>query len=217
MTPPLAIAFDLDGTLVDSRRDLAAALNAVRGELGYPPLALDAVVAMVGEGSRRLVRQGLPESVAGAAFEAAFERYRELYFGGCLRETRPYPGIEDAVAALARRVPLAVVTNKPQRHTLRVLGGLGLAPWFRVVLGGDSLARSKPHPEPLVEAARRLGAPVTRTLLVGDSAVDAETARAAGAPVALVRWGFGGAAELAPYDAVLRPATPGELAAWLLR
>lgn len=206
-----AVVFDLDGTLIDSRRDLAAAVNGVRGELGYEALPVARVVEYVGQGARNLVRRSLPGEVAGEDFEAAFARFLDLYYDGCLRETRPYPGIEDLLDALAGRLPLAVLTNKPERHTGKILKGLGLHTHLRCALGGDTLAVNKPHPDTLRETARRLGADPARTLLVGDSAVDAETARNAGAPAALVTWGFGTPQDLAPFQPVLRPETPEDL------
>lgn len=210
-----AVVFDLDGTLVDSRRDLAAAVNAVRRERGLDPLPVERVVTFVGEGSRALVRRSLPETVDGPDFEAAFRRFLERYDDLCLEETRPYPGIEGLLDSLTGRYPLAVLTNKPERHTRKILAGLGLCRWLRFALGGDSLAVRKPHPAPLLETARRLGAEPTRVLLVGDSATDAETARRAGVPVVLVRWGFGRAEELEGFDAVLRPDHPREIQSFL--
>jgi len=210
-----AVVFDLDGTLIDSRRDLAAAVNGVRGELGYEALPVARVVEHVGHGARNLVRRSLPEEVAGEGFEAAFGRFLEIYYDCCLRETRPYPGVEELLDAIAGRLPMAVLTNKPERHTGKILKGLGLARHLRFALGGDTLPVHKPHPDTLREAARRLGAPPARTLLVGDSAIDAETAQNAGAPAALVTWGFGTPRELAPFHPVLRPATPEDIERFL--
>lgn len=212
-----AVVFDLDGTLVDSREDLATALNAVRRELGYEPLPVARVVAMVGEGARELVRRALPSEVAGEGFEAAFRSFLERYYDVCLHRTRPYDGVEALLAAAAARLPLALLTNKPERHTRKVLRGLGLDRFIGEAVGGDSLATRKPDPEPLLELARRLGAEPGRTLFVGDSATDGETARRAGAPLVLVPWGFGRADDLAGFDCVLRPETPAQLAAWLDR
>ncbi|MFP3940383.1 MAG: HAD-IA family hydrolase [Thermoanaerobaculia bacterium] len=207
--------FDLDGTLVDSRRDLAASVNAVRRELGLEPLPVERVVAFVGEGARKLVRRSLPETVDGAPFESAFERFLECYYHRCLEETRTYSGIEGLLDALAGRYPLAVLTNKPERHTRKILAGLGLCRWLRFAVGGDSLAARKPDPVPLLETARRLGAEPSRVLLVGDSSTDAETARNAGVPAVLVRWGFGRPEELDAFDAVLRPTHPREILSFL--
>lgn len=216
-----AVAFDLDGTLVDSRADLASAVNAVRREIDLPPLGLERVVGMVGKGARRLVRRALPEEIDGEDFERAFGRFLDLYYDRCVDATRPYPGIEAMLAALAafeaadEPLSLAVVTNKPERHTAKVLGGLGLERRFPVVLGGDSLSERKPDPAPLLEAARRLRVPAGRLLFVGDSETDGETARRAGSPLALVTWGFGSREELAGFDCVLRPEAPDELVAWV--
>ena len=211
-----AVVFDLDGTLIDSRRDLAAAVNGVRGELGYEALPVARVVQYVGHGARNLVRRSLPDEVAGEDFEAAFGRFLEIYYDGCLRETRPYPGIEALLDALAGRLPLAVLTNKPERHTGKILEGLGLRTHLLCALGGDTLPVNKPHPDTLRETARRLGTPLAGTLLVGDSAIDAETARNAGAPAALVTWGFGTPEDLAPFQPVLRPDTPCDIERFLL-
>lgn len=206
-----ALAFDLDGTLIDSRRDLAGAVNEVRRELGFEPLEVPEIVAMVGRGARVLVRRALPDEVAGAAFDAAFATFLDRYTDRCLKETRPYEGVMDMLGELAARFPLALLTNKPERSTRKILAGLGLAEFFGVVIGGDTLAVRKPDPETLRLVARRLGVQLHHVLFVGDSATDGETAQAAGVPLALVTWGFGGAEELAPFDAVLRPKTPAEL------
>ncbi len=217
-----AVVFDLDGTLVDSRHDLASAVNALRAELGFEPLAVERVVGMVGRGARVLVQRALAdrwsdsEPGASARLDRAFERFLDLYFDRCLDETRSYDGVPEMLETLAERFPLAVLTNKPERHTLRVLEGLGLAAWFRSVVGGDTLATRKPDPAGLHLLAGRLGAETGRTLFVGDSATDGETAKAAGAPLALVAWGFGAAEELERYDALLRPAAPDELCTALL-
>ncbi|MDX2000285.1 MAG: HAD-IA family hydrolase [Thermoanaerobaculia bacterium] len=211
-----AVAFDLDGTLVDSRRDLVAAVNRTRVEAGFVPLSDQEVVAKIGHGARDLVRKSLPEVVSGERFEHAFRRFGEIYLEVCLDETRPYPGIPELLNALRHRgLPLAVVTNKPERPTRKILVGLELEGSFTVVLGGDSLPVRKPDPLPLNEAARRLGVEPTALALVGDSAVDAATAEAAGACFVQVTWGFGVAAELARYRPWLVAASAGDIAAAL--
>ncbi|HSM50058.1 MAG TPA: HAD hydrolase-like protein [Thermoanaerobaculia bacterium] len=194
MNPPLApfaaLAFDLDGTLADSRRDLANAINTVRAARDLPPHDLAAIEGMVGEGLTVLVRRafrelgqaGVPEALA--AFLVEYER-------GCLETTRPYPGIEELLAAAAGRWPLAVLTNKPERLAVKVIEGLGLAGRFRTVVGGDSLPVRKPDPATLLLVAGRLRVPVAALPLIGDSRVDLATARAAGAPAVAVTWGYG--------------------------
>lgn len=212
-----AVAFDLDGTLIDSRHDLAAAVNGLRGELGLAALPLGEVVAKVGRGARNLVRRTLPPEIAGEDFERAFRRFGERYFDVCLDETALYPGIRELLECLDEAgLPLGVVTNKPERPTRKILQGLGLDAHFRVILGGDSLPVRKPDPEPLFEAARRLAAAPAATALVGDSSIDAETARAAGSPFVLVDWGFGIAAELTEYSPWRQAGTPAEVAVAIL-
>ncbi|HEX5760789.1 MAG TPA: HAD-IA family hydrolase [Thermoanaerobaculia bacterium] len=211
--PPRALVFDLDGTLVDSRRDLATALNRTRAELGLPPLMLAEVVGMVGEGARRLVEKAIGPDVPPERFEPVFGRYLQHYRAVLLDTTRPYDGVPEALERLAARYPLAVLTNKPEELSRALLAGLGLLGWFAALLGGDSLPSRKPDPAGLLHLAARLGAPPADVLLVGDSAIDAATARAAGARFALVTWGFPRPADLAAVPADARYATPGELAA----
>lgn len=210
-----ALAFDLDGTLIDSRRDLADAVNEVRHELGFERLEVEEIVTLVGRGARLLVRRALPEEVSGEEFERAFTAFLDRYYDRCLEATRPYEGVEAMLEALAGRFPLGLLTNKPERHTRKILKGLGLGAFFGVLVGGDSLAVRKPDPETLRVVARRLGVRLADLLYVGDSVTDGETARAAGVPVVLVEWGFGRPEELAPFEALLRPATPRALAAGL--
>ncbi len=217
MTPPAALLFDLDGTLIDSRRDLAEAVNRTRQELGLAPLALAEIVGMVGEGARRLVEKALGTDVPPERFEEVFRRYLEHYRAVLLDTTRAYDGMPEALARLAARYPLAVLTNKPEDLSRAVLAGLGLLEHFAEVLGGDSLPSRKPDPAGLLLLAERLGVPPEHTLLIGDSAIDAATARAAGCRFALVTWGFSAPAHLEGVPAEGRYATPADLAAALLR
>ena len=186
------IVFDLDGTLVDSRRDLADSANALIGELGGRPLDEEAVGRMVGEGaallvSRALTAAGIPEAANGRALA----RFLQIYEGRLLRHTRPYSGIEDAVAAARRLGRVAVLTNKPARPTEAVLAGLGLRAMFDDVIGGDGAWPRKPDPSSLRALMARAGAEPARTLLVGDSRVDFDTAGHAGARCCMAAYGFG--------------------------
>lgn len=190
MLAPDALVFDLDGTLIDSRRDITAAINRMRGELGLPPLALEQVVTMVGEGARLLVERALGPGFTSAEVDRALARYLGHYREVCLETTRPYPGIEEMLRALARRYPLALLSNKGEALSRKILEGLDLAPLFREILGGDSLPTRKPDPSGLLLLAERLGISPEKLLLVGDTWVDAETAKNAGSPFALVEWGF---------------------------
>ena len=225
MRPPAALVFDLDGTLIDSRRDLATAVNLVRASYGLEPLPLEAVIAMVGEGARNLVARALglgAEADSGVdAAEAArldealgrfFGHYREV----CLDTTRPYPGIPELLEALAPRYPMAVCTNKPERFTHLLLDRLGLAPHFPHVVAGDTLPTRKPDPAGMRLLAERLAVPLAEMMLVGDSGVDAATAGNAGCRFALVTWGFVRDGELERIREQCRPeivaSAPDELA-----
>lgn len=212
---PKAIVFDLDGTLIDSRRDLAAAVNRLRESFGMAPLAVATVVGMVGEGARTLVSRALGPDFPADLFEAAFSSYRSLYRNVCLDETVAYPGILELLAELSAQFPLAVLTNKGEEISRHILEGLGLAGSFRAVVGGDTLATRKPDPEGLVHLAGLFGGPVESLLLVGDSRFDAETAHAAGCRFALAEWGFATAEEQERMAADLRVKTAEELAAAL--
>lgn len=210
-----AIVFDLDGTLIDSRSDIRTAVNQVREELGMLPLSLDAVVRMVGEGARTLLERALGERFSPAEIDAALHSYLAHYEKVCLEETRPYPGIEDLLEALAPRFPLAVLSNKGEALSRRVLGGLGLAPYFRQILGGDSLPSRKPEPAGLLALAERFEVPVERLLMVGDTWIDAAAAQAVGCSFALAEWGFPQLEQTQGLAADLRIAHPRDLLAAL--
>lgn len=190
MTAGRLIAFDLDGTLVDSRRDLADSANQLVQELGGQPLEQDAVVGMVGEGAALLVRRAL--AAAGLPDDpAALPRFLQIYDERLLAWTRPYPGIVDVVQNARRRARVAVLTNKPLHHTGRLLAGLGLDSLFDEVVGGDGPHGRKPSPAGLLALMATGAATPRTTLMIGDSLVDLETAQAAGTACCLVAWGFG--------------------------
>lgn len=183
--------FDLDGTLVDSRGDLANAANALVVARGGRPLPEETIAGMVGEGAAVLVRRVLAASGLDAESPGALSDFLDLYDQRLLEHTVPYDGIVEMLEALSPWMPLAVLTNKPQAHTDRLLDGLGLAGYFRDVMGGDTAFGRKPAPSGLEELARRAGVPVTATALIGDSPIDLQTARNAGCPCVLVSYGFG--------------------------
>jgi len=185
------IVFDLDGTLVDSRRDLADATNALLADLGAGPLAMDAVTGMVGEGAAVLVRRALSAAGLDPDTPGALDRFLRRYDERLLVHTRPYAGIPEALRALRTGCVLAVLTNKPAGATARILAGLDLAPYFDHVIGGDSTHGRKPDPAALRYLMDASSATPASTVLVGDSRIDLETARRAGTRVCLVRYGFG--------------------------
>lgn len=215
MLSPEALVFDLDGTLIDSRRDIATAVNRMRGELGLPPLALEQVVTMVGEGARLLVERALGPGSTPEEMDRALARYLVHYDEVCLETTEPYPGVSEMLASLSKRYPLALLSNKGEALSRKILDGLGLAPLFREILGGDTLPTRKPDPSGLLLVAKRLAIPAGKLLLVGDTWVDAETAKNAGCPFALVEWGFPRSPKLDGVQADLRVARAAELTAAL--
>jgi phosphoglycolate phosphatase len=188
---PRLIVFDLDGTLIDSRRDLADAANALIEEHGGVPQPVDAIAGMVGEGAALLVRRAL--DAAGVRLDATRDlpRFLELYDQRLLAHTRLYDGTREMVDTLSEKAALAILTNKPQRHTDAILRGLAIAAAFRWVIGGDSSHGRKPDPAGLRYLMTSSAATPSETLMVGDSAIDLKTARAAGVRICLVRYGFG--------------------------
>ena len=185
------IVFDLDGTLIDSRQDIADTTNALLVELGAEPLPANAVAAMVGEGAAVLVRRALVRSGLRPDLRQALARFLELYDERLLVHTRPYAGVREALEALQPQRALAVLTNKPGRHTTRILEELDLARYFGQVIGGDSPLGRKPDPAGLRQLVTAAGATPEATVLVGDSPIDLETARRAGTRACLARYGFG--------------------------
>lgn len=184
------IAFDLDGTLVDSRRDLADSANELITELGGTPLPEDDIGRMVGEGAAVLVRRAL--AAAGVADNGrALARFLEIYDTRLLRHTRLYDGIVDVVRFARSLGRVAVLTNKPLAPSQRILEALGIRDLFDAVVGGDGPLGRKPAPDALKALMREAGATAKTTVLVGDSAIDHETASRAGVSCCLVSFGFG--------------------------
>ncbi len=187
-----AVLFDLDGTLVDSARDLMDAVNAVLAEEGLRAVDLDETRAMIGDGARVLLERALARTGGdpGAA-PGLLPRLLALYEAGASRHTRPYPGVVETLEALrAAGLRLAVVTNKPERAARLVLADMGLDRYFEAVIGGDTLPRRKPDPAPVHEALRRLGVAPDRAAMVGDNHHDVEAGRAAGLRVVAVSYGY---------------------------
>jgi phosphoglycolate phosphatase len=186
------IAFDLDGTLIDSRRDLADAANALIAERGGTPLTEREIGGMVGDGAAMLVRRAF--AAAGLSFDdASLPRFLHLYDARLLRTTTPYPGIVEALQAIAPRAVMAVLTNKPLAPTRKLLAALHLAPFFASVVAGDGPHPRKPDPQGLRSLMADHQVRPEQTVLVGDSPIDAATARAAGTAFCAARYGFGAA------------------------
>jgi phosphoglycolate phosphatase len=186
------VVFDLDGTLVDSRQDIAESANALLQACGAPRLSDETIGRMVGNGAPTLVARAFA-AAGGVPPPDAVEQFLAIYEARLLEHTRPYPAIPDVLEALGARTPLAVLTNKPLAATRAILTGLDLARFFapEAVVGGDSPLGRKPDPAGLLHLAARFGAPPAATLLVGDSVVDWRAAHNAAARVCLARYGFG--------------------------
>jgi phosphoglycolate phosphatase len=191
VTKRTLIVFDLDGTIVDSREDLADSTNEMLASYGAGPLAIEAVTAMVGEGARMLVVRALRAAAPQADLAEALARFREIYDRRLLVHTRPYHGLPAVLDAAAARAALAVLTNKPEAPARRLLDAFGLSPRFAYVVGGDSGFPRKPDPAGLAHLMLDAKSTPERTLVIGDSNVDWETARRAGASFCAARYGFG--------------------------
>lgn len=188
------VAFDLDGTLVDTAPDLVGSLNAVLHERSLEPLPLSAARVMVGRGARALIEQGF--SAAGEPVEEAkapglLARFIEIYLARIADESFPFKGVETALDDLAAAgASLCVCTNKPTNLALALLGALGLLSRFAAVVGPDRAPAPKPDARHLLTAIEAAGGRPDRAILVGDSAVDVGAARAAGVPIVLVPFGY---------------------------
>jgi phosphoglycolate phosphatase len=190
-----AVLIDLDGTLMDTAPDLAAAANAMRADFGLPALPVQRIAAFVGKGAEVLVQRALTDDPAGRASEADFARGRAAFYAHYHvvngRHALLFDGVPQALHALrAAGLKLACVTNKPCEFTLPLLASMGIAGDFSAVVAGDEVAEKKPHPALLLEACARLGVAPAQALMIGDSINDALAARAAGMPVVLVRTGY---------------------------
>lgn len=203
------MAFDLDGTLVDSATDLAAAASALTEELGGRALSTREVIGMVGEGAAVLVRRALLAAGLDAATPHATARFLELYDARLLDSTTLYPGIAEVLPVVSARAALSVVTNKPTRPARRLLDALGIAHHFGAVIGGDGEFPRKPDPSGLCSLA--LHDIEASLVLVGDSPVDADTAAAAGAWFVLAAYGFGVSAFQGRVSTDYVAEAPGDL------
>ncbi len=189
--PAALVVFDLDGTLVDSSADLAAALNETLARLGpgTPVLPEPEVRTMIGDGALKLVTRGLRAVGLPQAPEDALPLFLDCYGGRLLAQTRLYPGAQAMLDALAPR-HLAVLTNKPGGFSRAILEGLGVGRYFRAIYGGGDLPHKKPDPVGLFRLLQETGTDARDAVMVGDSAIDVRTGRAAGVRTIGARFGF---------------------------
>lgn len=191
-----AVLFDLDGTLIDSAPDLAGTGNDMRAARGLPLLPLAHFRPMVGAGARGMVGRALDVAPGHADFESLRDEFLQRYEARLTRETRVFETIEPVLAALAAsRRPWGIVTNKVTRYTEPIVRALGLAEAAAVVVCGDTTPHAKPHPAPLLEAARRIALAPADCVYVGDDLRDVQAGRAAGMATVAAAWGYLGEGE----------------------
>jgi phosphoglycolate phosphatase len=185
------VIFDLDGTLIDSKLDLANAVNAAREHMGHEAIENDTVYSYVGNGSLLLIRRAMGEGATEAEIEEAHAYFLGYYREHMMDHTRLYPGVREGLEALsARGIPMAVLTNKPVRFSRDLVKGLGMGDFFFQVYGGNSFEQKKPHPMGVDALLAESGAERARTWMVGDSGVDIQTARNAKIRACGVTYGF---------------------------
>lgn len=195
-TPPRAVLFDLDGTLLDTAPDFVLALNALRAEQALPPLAPATIRSHVSHGSAALICAGLGLAVDDPDFEQRRLRLLELYAQVLAQAAVPFAGVEEVLATLeGRALPWGIVTNKPGWLTMPLLAALGLDQRAACIICGDSTPRAKPYPDPLLAAASTLALDPADCLYVGDAERDVEAARAAGMAVLVALYGYIGVDE----------------------
>jgi phosphoglycolate phosphatase len=187
-----ALVFDLDGTLIDSKEDLALSMNATLEHLDRKRLEAELIYSYVGGGVQLLVKRALSEGATDEEVERGMAYFLEYYRAHMLDHTLPYPGVCEALGRLAGR-ELAVLTNKPVNFSKAILNGLGMIGHFRYVYGGNSFEKKKPDPLGLNTLLRELDAAPREAMMVGDSEVDVQTARNAGTWACGVTYGLGSA------------------------
>ena len=216
MSVPAALLLDLDGTLLDTAPDMGGALNLLRAEHGLEPLPPATIRPVVSHGAMRLVSLGFPDAT-GDSFEALRLRFLQLYAQNLALGTRLFPGFEAVLDDLeARGVPWGVVTNKPGWLTDPLLAALGLDRRAACAVSGDTVAERKPHPLPLLHAARLVGVAPERCVYVGDAERDIQAGRAAGMTTVVAAYGYIAADEdprqWQPHGVVREPR---ELLVWV--
>lgn len=211
------VLFDLDGTLIDSAPDLAAAANAMRVARQLAPLPLPALRPMVGSGARGMVGIALGVKPGDEGFDALRQEFLERYQAALLEQTTVFAAMVPVLERLdadGRR--WGIVTNKAERYTRQVVEGLGLHRRAVVVISGDTTPHSKPHPAPLLEAARRAGIDAAACVYVGDDLRDMQAGRAAGMATLAAAWGYLGQGEpIEAWGAHAVLTEPAALLHWL--
>lgn len=217
VTPPLGVyrlaIFDLDGTLVDSLGDLAASVNHVRRMCGMDDIDIGVVKTYVGSGVKTLVDRALP-GLSEDKRREALKAFGEHYAKHLLDTTREYPGVREMLTRLDGR-KLAVLTNKTEEFSVRILRQLGLDAHFSIVWGGDTGPEKKPSPAPIFEIMKRLDVTPEQTVMIGDGVNDVLSAKSAGVRAVALSYGYSAVGELAELNPEFIVPGVTELAALL--
>ncbi len=208
-----AIVIDLDGTLLHTAPELAESANRMLRDMSRAPVSQDLLMSYIGNGIHWLVKRALTGDMHAepdaALFDSALPVF-EKHYTALLLQSKPFPNVVKGLDAMkAARYRLGCITNKVERYTNPLLKGIGMADYFDIVLAGDTLPEKKPHPLPLLHAAKFFACPIEQLLLVGDSLSDAQAARAAGCPIICVPYGYnhGEPVESLDVDAVIPDLT----------
>lgn len=208
-----AVLFDLDGTFADTAPDLGAALNHVRGLHHLPPLPLEITRLQASHGSAGLIKLGFNVEPDSAKFPALRDALLAHYSANICAHTTLFPGMAELIDTLEQRgLPWGIVTNKPQRFTLPLMQALGYAERAACLVSGDTCAHAKPHPEPMLYAARSIGVAPLNCLYLGDDRRDMEAGNAAGMRSLIALFGYiDPGADLETWQADAAIATPLDL------
>lgn len=200
------LVFDLDGTLIDSSLDIAWCANRALEAMGHSPVSVEYIKKNIGWGVKMLLERLMPGS-GDESVSRAREKFLEFYAERLVVDTHLYPGVKETLGYFAQKgKKMAIVTNKPEALTRRILDLLGLGSFFLAVAGGDSFANRKPHPEPLLKVLASFGLAGTEAVFVGDSPIDSEAGRSAGIFTIGVPYGYRGGANLedAGFDILIK-------------
>jgi phosphoglycolate phosphatase len=213
------VLFDLDGTLIDSAPDLAAAANRLRADHGLPPLPLEQLRPMVGSGARGMVGIAFGVKPGESRYEELRDAFLAHYEQGLLQATHPFAGVDALLQGLeGAGLPWGIVTNKATRFTAPIVAGLGLGPRAATVVCGDTTPHSKPHPAPLLAAAEALGLAPHELAYVGDDLRDVQAARAAGMAMVIATWGYLGFGEpVEAWGGDVLARDPADVLRWVLQ
>jgi len=214
-----AVLFDLDGTLADTAGDLAAALNDVRAQLGLAPMAAGTLRTHASAGARGMIGAGIGVVPGDPRYDALRDAFLASYARRLAETTRLFDGVPELLAAIeAADVAWGIVTNKAARFTEPVVAALGLDRRARAIVSGDTTPHSKPHPEPLLHAARAIGVAPFECVYVGDDLRDVQAGNAAGMASVVAHWGYlGNGSDPRSWPASAHVSHPQAIAAWLRR